>query len=90
MKNVEKCAGHSFCYTTYIHKDGNCEEGKIMSRAGKSDGQYNFSYKIEKNDGSIGYVDLLINVSIMWRHIGDSEEVLIARAMDEVFQAKMQ
>ena len=72
----------------YIHKDGNCQEGRIMSRAGKSTGQYKFSYNIEKNDGSIECVDLLMDVS-RWRRIGDNEEVLIARATDEVFQAKM-
>ena len=72
----------------YIHKDGNCQEGRIMSRAGKSTGQYKFSYNIEKNDGSIECVDLLRDVS-RWRRIGDNAEVLIARATDEVFQAKM-
>ena len=33
-------------------------------------------------------VDLLRDVS-RWRRIGDNEEVFIARATDEVFQAKM-
>ena len=72
----------------YYDQQGDKNVAKVISRAGKATGQYNFAYNIQKTDGGVEWLDLFRNVQ-KWRVIRDDSEVLISTAFDNTYQSKL-
>jgi hypothetical protein len=73
----------------YYDQHGNRNIAKVISRAGKATGQYNFCYNIRKTDGNVEWIDLYRNIQ-KWRPINDDCEVLFSSVDDRAYQSKLE